>query len=215
MASFPLFIDLEDKKCVVVGGGKVASRKIETLCNFNGNIFVISPEITHKINILKDSGKLTHIKRCYESSDIEGAFMVIAATSDALLNEKIYNDAANHGILVNVADDPQKCTFFFPSVVKRSDLIIGISTSGSYPALSKQIRKKVDSIINNNINANVISILKEFREKVIHEIDDEQIKAKILDKVLEEIVFINDQVDIIGLKAKLEETYKKYTKSQF
>ncbi|KNY28019.1 precorrin-2 dehydrogenase/sirohydrochlorin ferrochelatase family protein [Pseudobacteroides cellulosolvens] len=210
MTAFPFFIDLKGKKCIVVGGGKVASRKVEILSRFNGDIVIISPEISHKIKLLKDSGRLVHISRCYESSDISGAFMIIAATSDTLVNENIYKDAVNLGIFVNVADDPKKCTFFFPSIVKRNDLVIGISTSGSYPALSKQIRKKIDSIINNNINEDIMSILKESREKVINEIEDDHVKAEILDKVLEETVFTDSQIDIEHFKIRMNDILQKY-----
>ncbi len=210
MAAFPFFINLKGKKCIVVGGGKVASRKIDILSKFNGDIVVISPEISHKIKTLKDLGRLAHIGRCYESSDIYGAFMIIAATSDTLVNENIYNDAVNLGIFVNVADAPEKCTFFFPSIVKRSDLVIGISTSGNYPALSKQIRKKIDLIINYSINEDIISKLKEFREKVINEIEDDQVKAEILDKVLEEAVFTDCQIDPENFTAVVDSIFKKY-----
>ena len=203
MAAFPFFIELKGKKCVVVGGGKVASRKIEILSKFNGDIVVISPEISDEIKVLKDSGKLVHINRCYQSSDIMGAFMVIAATSDTLVNDNIYTDAVNHGILVNVVDDPQRCTFLFPAIVKRNDLVIGISTSGSYPTLSKKIRKKVDSMVNSNINEDVMSLLKEFRKKVIHEIEDNSLKAEILDRVIEEVVFTDHPIDIEHFREKM------------
>jgi len=203
MAAFPFFIELKGKKCVVIGGGKVASRKIEILSKFNGDIVVISPEISDEIKVLKDFGRLVHINRCYESSDIIGAFIVIAATSDILVNDNIYTDAVNLGIFVNVADDPQKCTFLFPAVVKRSDLVIGISTSGSYPTLSKKIRKKVDSMVNSNMNEDVIFLLKEFRRKVIHEIEDNPLKAEILDRVIEEVVFTDCQIDIEHFKERM------------
>ncbi len=205
MASFPFFIELKGKKCVVVGGGKVASRKIEILSKFNGDIVVISPEISDEIKVLKDSGKLVHINRCYQSSDIMGAFMVIAATSDTLVNDNVYTDAVNHGILVNVVDDPQRCTFLFPALVKRSDLVIGISTSGSYPTLSKKIRKKVDSMVNSNINEDVMSLLKEFRKKVIHEIEDNSLKAEILDRVIDEVVFTDRPIDIEHFRERMNE----------
>ncbi|HEY9063040.1 MAG TPA: bifunctional precorrin-2 dehydrogenase/sirohydrochlorin ferrochelatase [Pseudobacteroides sp.] len=211
MPSFPLFVDLKGKKCIVVGGGKVASRKIEMLDRFNGDIVVISPEITYSINTLKESGKLTHISRFYKPSDIKDAFMIIAATSDESVNELIYNDAVNHGVLVNVVDDPKRCTFFFPSLVKRGDLVIGISTSGGYPALSKHIRKKLDNIIDDNINEEVISYLKEFRKKVILEIQNAELKASILNNIIEETIFTDSRPDIESLKAKMDAIYKKYT----
>lgn len=210
MASFPLFVDLKDKKCIVVGGGKVASRKIEMLNHYSGQIVVISPEITQSISILNESGKLRHISRFYESSDIKDAFMIIAATSDESVNELIYNDAVNNGVLVNVVDDPKRCTFFFPSLVKRGDLVIGVSTSGSYPALSKHIRKKLDTIIDDNINEEVISLLKEFRERVKLEIQNAELKASILSKIIEETLFTESRSDIESLKAKMDAIYKKY-----
>ena len=159
-----MFINLKDKKCVFIGGGNVASRKIETLIGFGSKIKVISLKACPKIEELAIQNKLELILREYRDGDTLGAYMVFAATSDRALNHRVYEEAVRENIPVNVADCPYECTFIFPSIVKRDKLVVGISTSGIYPALSKMVRQKIEAILPESLN-NSMEILKHFREK--------------------------------------------------
>lgn len=186
MPVFPLFVDLKDKLCVVVGGGKVAARKIDTLLQFEAKIRVVSPELSGRLEELKREGRVEVVERVYSEGDLEGAFIAIAATSDSMLNGEIYNYAVKNNIFVDVADCPQKCTFIFPSVVKRGDLVVGISTSGGYPALSKNIRKRIDGMLPQTYG-DILEILKDCRKRAAVEIQDQAARKEILSRIMDEV----------------------------
>lgn len=141
MKYYPAFIDLKDKKAVVVGGGQVAERKVRLLVNAGASVVLVSPDITDQIRKLAEKGLLSHIKRNYRKGDLDGAFIVIAATSSSVLNMRIGRDA---GYLVNVVDMPSEGNYIVPSIVKRGPLTIAISTEGASPAVSKAIRKEIE-----------------------------------------------------------------------
>ncbi len=166
MATFPLFVDLKNKKCVVVGGGRVATRKTETLLQFCDNIVVVSPDISDKLAMLIQKGSITYIESTFYPEALENAFIAIAATSDKRVNESIHKLAVEKNCLVNVADAPDKCTFIFPSVVKRDELVIGISTSGGFPALSKAIREKIEGMLPELISEK-LKVLKTERKDIL------------------------------------------------
>jgi precorrin-2 dehydrogenase / sirohydrochlorin ferrochelatase len=137
---FPVFIDIQDRLCVVVGGGNVASRRINALCLFGARIRVISPTCTEAIEQLAQAKRVSLIRRCYQTRDLQGAFMVVIATDQRAVNALVIMDAAARSIPVNVADDPDACTFLFPSLVIQNHAVIGISTSGASPSMSKHLR---------------------------------------------------------------------------
>jgi len=140
---YPVFLNLENKKTVVIGGGKVAERKILSLLKAKADITVISPDITAKIAKEKQKGTIRHIKRRYRNGDITSAFLVIAATDSPRLNKLVSDEAP---CLVNAVDMPSLCNFIVPSVLQRGFLTIAISTSGVSPALSRSIRKEIEDI---------------------------------------------------------------------
>ncbi|GHV82521.1 siroheme synthase [Spirochaetia bacterium] len=147
MPRFPLFISLEGLCCVIVGGGAVAERKVFALLDFGARIMVFALDATEPLKALALEGRITLRERAYGgAADIRGAALVLAATDDRELNRRIAEDARNAGIPVNVADDPDLCTFFFPALVRRGDLVAGISSSGACPGLVAGLRKQVDAI---------------------------------------------------------------------
>lgn len=139
---FPVLINLEGKKCVVIGGGKVAERKIKTLLKFGAKVTVVSPEITKNIAKLVEEKKVHYLQKKYASQDIEDAFLVIAATSDSDTNQRIINDAK---FLVNsvenILSDSSNISVIFPALFERGSLQIAVSTE--FPALSKTIRDEL------------------------------------------------------------------------
>lgn len=144
---YPVNLDVENKKCVVVGGGKVAERKIAALLKFGVQVLAVSPEFTRRIRRLAASGKIEIFRRTYRRKDVRGAVLVIAATDDPELNRSVADDARRARALVNVVDQPALCSFIAPSVIKRGPLVVSISTSGQAPALSKKLRLKLEKII--------------------------------------------------------------------
>lgn len=189
MAVFPIFHDLSGKKCVVIGGGTVAARKIATLVDFDAEVVVVSPALSQPLQDMLRRGRITYIPEKYAETDLAGAFLVVAATDNRMVNEKIYHDAVKNGIWVNVADNPRQCNFIFPSVIKKGDLVIGISTSGKYPALSKRIRKEIDNLLTQRMKADILEVLEKFRQKVFFEIENEAERSKILARILDEVAF--------------------------
>jgi len=139
---YPVFLNLQGKRCVVIGGGEVAERKVLALLDAGAAVTVISPELTERLAGLKRAGRIEHAERRYQDGDLDGAFVVIAATSDMDVNRKVSKEAGN--IPVNVVDVPDLCTFIVPSVIKRGDLTIAVSTSGASPALSRSIREELE-----------------------------------------------------------------------
>lgn len=208
MAVFPLFINLEGKKCIVVGGGKVAARKIETLLKFGASITVISPLPVKSILGLKCEDRLIVKRKKYSEEDIDGAFIIIAATSDKKANKRIYDDAVKNNIPVNVVDCPRKCTFIFPSIVKRNDLVVGISTSGRYPALSKKMREKIEKMLPGDFG-DILEMLKKYRKKAMIEIHDSEKRKELLNKIADE-AFCCDHVPVERLKTGIEHIFKEY-----
>lgn len=144
MKYYPVYLDIRDKPCVVIGGGNVSERKVLSLLNAGANVTVISPDITAKINCLKEEGKVAVIRRLYSDGDLKGAVLVFAATDCEEANRKISEEAHNRGILLNMADNPEVCDFIVPSVVERGPLSIAISTGGASPAFAKRVREELE-----------------------------------------------------------------------
>jgi len=144
MRYYPIHLDIQNKNCLVVGGGGVGTRKVQTLLKCGANVTVVSPEISDRLQDLAESERLTLKPRPYRTEDIEGVFLVIGASDDETLNRRISSDAERRNTLCNIADRPEKCNFILPSIVRRDDLVITISTSGRSPALAKKLRKKLE-----------------------------------------------------------------------
>lgn len=147
MPYYPINLDLRGRECVVVGGGAVAERKVEGLLECGARVTVVSPELTPELLSLVEAGGIGWVNREYSPGALAGAFLVIAATDDRNVNQAVSDEAMSGGILVNVVDDPELCSFIVPATVKRGDLMVSISTSGSSPALARRIRGMVESCI--------------------------------------------------------------------
>jgi precorrin-2 dehydrogenase/sirohydrochlorin ferrochelatase len=160
---YPVFLNLSGRLCVVVGGGAVAERKTLSLLEAGAVVKVISPSLTEGLTQLLKSGRIQHIPRGYRKADLEGAFLVVAATPDMDLNRSIFRDGK--GIPVNVVDIPELCSFIVPSVVRRGPLTIAISTSGVSPALSRSIREEMEEIYGQEFGE-YVDFLSIVREKV-------------------------------------------------
>jgi len=200
MALFPLFVELENRKCIVVGGGKVAARKTETLLRFKADVTVISPAVNERIEELKKEGRLTHLLKTFSGDDLDGAFLAVAATSNRSVNRLVSEEAARRNIFVNVADDAGSCSFVFPSTARKGDIVVGITSSGIYPALSRKIRVEIEKLLDGiDMDGNEISMLKEIRRKAREEIEHPGLRKNLLRGILDEVILNGD------LKGKVEE----------
>lgn len=141
---FPLFFDIRGKKCVVIGGGDVALRKVRRLLDAGAEVTVISPECSSGMEELAGQNKIRIQKRTYEPGDIEDALIVLAATPDGDLNARISRDAKRKGIWINAADNAGHSDFILPSSFRRGDFVVAVSTSGMSPALARKMRIRLE-----------------------------------------------------------------------
>ena len=147
MPFFPIFVDLSQKKVLVVGGGKVAQRKVRSLLRFTKNIKVVAPRVSRELEeLIKEKG-LKLVRRYFRSSDLKGVDLVIVAVNKLSLQERIFRMCEKRGILCNSVDSPKLCNFLFPSLIVRGDVTLGISTSGRAPALSRRLRELIEECL--------------------------------------------------------------------
>ena len=140
---YPIYLNLNGKRALVVGGGEIAEGKIGRLRQTGADITVVSPEATRGIVRYADCGEVCWLKREYRDGDLDGAFIVIAATNQRDVNQRIFEDADRLGILLNVVDDPPRCNFIAPSIVERGPVTLAISTGGASPALARKLRESL------------------------------------------------------------------------
>ena len=140
-AYYPVFLNLAGKRCVIIGGGTVAEGKISKLTETGAQITIISPEATPAIQKLAEKGVLEWNAREYQRGDLKGAFLGIAATDKRQVNQQIFNEAEELGVVLNVVDDPALCAFIAPSIVERGPVTVAISTGGTSPALARKLRE--------------------------------------------------------------------------
>ena len=144
---YPLLVDLAARRCLVVGGGRVAERKVGLLLECGAAVELVSPKATARLAALAGAGRIHWRRRVARPADVRGAFLVVAATDDAAANQQVAVRARKAGSLVNVVDDPEACTFLVPSVIRRGELTIAISTGGGSPALAKRLRERLEAMV--------------------------------------------------------------------
>jgi precorrin-2 dehydrogenase/sirohydrochlorin ferrochelatase len=141
--TYPLFAVIEDKPCLVVGGGAVGERKVLDLLAAGARVTVVSRTLTPELAALADRGEITYLPEDFRKSLVEGMALVMAATDDPQVNAQVSAAAQARAIWVNVADEPEHCTFIVPAQVRRGDLTLAISTGGASPALARQVREEL------------------------------------------------------------------------
>ncbi|MFP3090046.1 bifunctional precorrin-2 dehydrogenase/sirohydrochlorin ferrochelatase [Treponema sp. TIM-1] len=166
MPYFPLFVNLAGSLCTLVGGGSVAERRVRTMLDFGVSLTVIAPEPSGTIRELAREGLLVLETREYAGmEDLRDAGLVIAAAKDRELNRRVAVDAQKAGILVNTADDPELCGFFFPALVRRGELVAGITSSGACPGLTARLREELDKSWPPNLGES-LAALKDARQRL-------------------------------------------------
>ena len=142
---YPIFLNLQGKKCVVIGGGEIALRKVNTLLGYGASVEIVSPSFCPDLALIAKKGNIKSHTKNYSSEDLTDALIAIAATDDANTNEQVSIDAKKHGVLINVVDKPQHSDFIVPSSLTRGDIVIAVSTSGKSPALARKIRTELEN----------------------------------------------------------------------
>jgi precorrin-2 dehydrogenase/sirohydrochlorin ferrochelatase len=137
---YPIILNLHGRRCVVVGGGSVAERKVRSLLECGASVTVVSPQVTGALQKLAEGATIGYLPRGYEAGDLQEAFLVIAASDDPEVNTKVWRESSELGILANVADNPEECNFILPSVLRRGGLTLAVGTGGASPALARKLR---------------------------------------------------------------------------
>jgi len=163
---YPLFLDITDRRCIVVGGGDVAERKVERLLDSGASVVVIGKALTPGLETMKKEGRINHIDADYDKAFMDDAFLVIGATDRDDVNAEISRDGREKGILVNIVDDPDKCDFVLPSLLKQGDLLIAISTGGKSPALAKKLREEMEQLFGTEYQT-LLEVMGQLREKLV------------------------------------------------
>ena len=166
MRYYPICLDIQNRNCLVVGGGSVGTRKVITLLNCGADVTVVSPSASAHLQELANNGSVMIKNRTFRFSDLAGMFLVCSATDNQKLNRQIHAKAEDLGMLCNVADRPEVCNFILPSIVNRGDLIIAISTSGQSPALAKKLRQDLEKVFGNEY-AEFLKLMGAVRKKLL------------------------------------------------
>jgi precorrin-2 dehydrogenase/sirohydrochlorin ferrochelatase len=181
---FPIALNISGRKCVVVGGGAVAARRIASLLDADASVSVVSPTITPEIQQWVDEGHVLHEAMAYNIEKLNGALLVIAATNDPSVNAAITRDAQAMGILVNNAETSERGDFVIPSVVRQGDLLLMVTTGGASPSLTVKIREELEGQFGPEYEA-YLNLLREAREEILKQ-DNSRSRAKHLLKSLVE-----------------------------
>jgi len=204
MNYYPAFINLEGKKAVVVGGGKVAERKVLSLIKAGALVTVVSPLLTKRLLKEKETKRIKHISRTFSPGDLKDSFLVIAATDSPEVNSKVADEAPG---LLNVVDVPCECNFIAPSIVRRGPLVFAISTGGTSPAFAKAVRKEIEKSYG-IVFSDYLRFVKTLRSSAMQEITDKAAREKFLKGLAS-----GDILD--GLRTKGLDTVKKSVMLRF
>ncbi|MDO5043997.1 MAG: bifunctional precorrin-2 dehydrogenase/sirohydrochlorin ferrochelatase [Coriobacteriia bacterium] len=186
---YPMYFNLNERKVVVLGGGKVAERKVLTLLEYRAQVTLISPELTDALDVMADAGIIEYIDRRYEYGDLKDAVLVISAVGDVEVDKDIYNEAQEHHIPINVVDYPELCTFTVPSVVRRDPVQIAISTGGNSPAYAQRIRRELEEEFPMLVGP-YVTMLGNVRDLIKARIaDDGKTRARLLHTIVDSDLF--------------------------
>ncbi len=163
---YPLFVDLRNKKVVIVGGGGVAERKIQGLLSAGAHVKLVSPEVTEALGEMASDGLIDHVVRAFVPEDLDRSWLVIAATDDTDVQELVYKESSSQRVFCNVVDQPEFCSFIVPSVVRRGDLCLSISTGGRSPALAQRLRREFEQSFG-SFYGDYVSLLGELRQLIL------------------------------------------------
>ena len=183
MHYYPIFLKVENRVCLVVGGGEVGARKVKTLLSCGASVVLVSPEVEEWLEEKIEEGVVHLVGNHYEAKQLEGCFLVIAATDSLELNSRIAKDAEKRGLLCNVVDYPQEGNFILPALIQRGALTVAISTSGKSPALARQIREDLEQRFGAEY-ADFLEIMGAVRSRLLRESQDSRANKEKFDELV-------------------------------
>jgi len=189
---YPIMIDIENKPCVVIGGGYTSYKKVSSLLLYRGKVTVISPKLCVELYELHENGVVKWVPREYKLGDLEDTYLVYGATNNREVNKEIFIEAKTKAVLVNIVDEIDNCEFIVPAVVKQGDLTIAISTNGKSPMLARKIKEDLKKVYGTKYEK-VLEILGNLRQEIINEFPESSTRYSIF----KELVYSNLLYDII------------------
>jgi len=180
----PVFLDLRGRSCVVVGGGVVAQQKVESLLEAGARVTVVSPSLIEALEGLAATHEIVHHARAYRRGDLDAAALSYVAVDDETIQAAVAADAAARGVLVNVVDVPQLCTFIAPAVVRRDPVVVAVSTGGASPALARRLRQELEARVGEEYGV-AATILARLRPVVQRAESDPQARARMFARLVE------------------------------
>jgi len=168
---YPIYVELHQQPCVVIGGGKIAQGKVEGLLAAGAKVTIVSPDLTPHLRALVEQSQVTYIGRTYQPGDLTAAFMVICATDQTEVNHQVWQEASANRQLVNVVDDTPRCNFIAPAILRKGDLTIAISTAGKAPALAVRLKESLQNQIGPEYER-FLELSGQLRELLAHHVPD-------------------------------------------
>lgn len=184
MQALPIFFNIKNRRCVVIGGGDVATRKVSMLLKADAAITLVSPDICAELKVLADENKINFLQENFKPSQLDGACLVVAATDDVRVNEAVSLESKQRNIPVNVVDAPDLCTFTMGSIIDRSPVVIAVSSEGNAPVLARYIRTKIETMLPAGYGR-IAAIAGEFREQVKAKFATTQARRRFWEGVLQ------------------------------
>lgn len=200
---YPICVNLKGKLCLVVGAGEVAERKVEALLEAGGRVRAVSPEATAAVREWARAGKIELIARKFQPEDLAGAFLVFAATDDRGLHDEIFRLCEEKNILLNVVDVPARCNFIMPSVLRRGELSVAVSTNGASPALSKKVRRELEKLFGDEYSL-FLEWMQGARQAILKEIPEQKKRQAIFQRLVDSPVL---ELLKAGKKAEAEKVF--------
>ena len=190
MRYYPIYLNLTDKRSIVVGGGMIAEGKANGLLEADAKVVIIAPEVTPVVRKLAESGRVVWEQRSYRDGDLEGAVIAIGATDDPQVNHQVWDEAHRRGILINVVDDVPYCDFIAPAIVRRGDITLAISTNGKMPALSAHLRREMERTFGEEY-VGALEMTTPMREELSEKHLDYVVRQRLWRKLFEETEMID------------------------
>jgi precorrin-2 dehydrogenase/sirohydrochlorin ferrochelatase len=185
MRYYPINLDVQNRECLVVGGGGVGERKVKTLLECGALVTVVTTDATEALQTLASERSISLKTREYERSDMQGKFLVIGATDNEEVNETISKDAAERGLLCNIADRPAACNFVLPAIARQGDLLIAISTSNKSPAVARRIRQNLEKEFGPEYGL-LLNLMGAIRQKLLSESKSPEAHKRVFEQLLDE-----------------------------
>ncbi len=175
---YPLFLNLEKVRVLVIGGGSVAERKVRTLLRYGARVRLVSPELTKGLQQFVDTRRITCRKGTFRPSDLDRVRLAFCATDDVQINKKAVREGKKRGVLMNVVDVPELCEFIVPSVVRRGDLTVAVSTGGASPAFAKKVRRELEAHFGPEYGR-FLKLLKGLRPRVLDAVGEGKSRSRL------------------------------------